>query len=89
MLLFRCYLDFWGLLQMVPEPRSFINYLISTRATEIEKDGARASGLGTLKGDDIEAYSNRFHELVLMCPELMPTESKKIGKYIRGFLVCA
>ncbi|GKA43949.1 putative reverse transcriptase domain-containing protein [Tanacetum coccineum] len=33
----------------------------------------------------IEAYSNRFHELVLMCPELMPTESKKIGKYIRGF----
>ncbi|GJR32096.1 hypothetical protein Tco_1108328, partial [Tanacetum coccineum] len=22
---------------------------------------------------------------VLMCPELMPTESKKIGKYIRGF----
>ncbi|GJW89178.1 hypothetical protein Tco_0164518 [Tanacetum coccineum] len=34
----------------------------------------------TLKGDDIEAYSNRFHELVLMCPELMPTESKKIGK---------
>ncbi|GJV91009.1 putative reverse transcriptase domain-containing protein [Tanacetum coccineum] len=39
----------------------------------------------TLKGDDIEAYSNRFHELVLMCPELVPTESKKIGKYIRGF----
>ncbi|GKC19134.1 putative reverse transcriptase domain-containing protein [Tanacetum coccineum] len=39
----------------------------------------------TLKGDDIEAYSNRFHELVLMCPELVPTEKKKIEKYIRGF----
>ncbi|GJU22174.1 hypothetical protein Tco_1155516 [Tanacetum coccineum] len=39
----------------------------------------------TLKGDDIEAYSNRFHELVLMCPELMSAESKKIEKYIRGF----
>ncbi|GJX09949.1 putative reverse transcriptase domain-containing protein, partial [Tanacetum coccineum] len=39
----------------------------------------------TLKGDDIEAYSNRFHELVLMCPELVPTESKMIEKYIRGF----
>ncbi|GJV29420.1 reverse transcriptase domain-containing protein [Tanacetum coccineum] len=39
----------------------------------------------TLKGDDIEAYSNRFHELVLMCPELVSTESKKIEKYIRGF----
>ncbi|GKD09455.1 putative reverse transcriptase domain-containing protein [Tanacetum coccineum] len=39
----------------------------------------------TLKGDDIEAYSNRFHELVLMCPELVSTERKKIEKYIRGF----
>ncbi|GJV52950.1 reverse transcriptase domain-containing protein [Tanacetum coccineum] len=39
----------------------------------------------TLKGDDIEAYSNCFHELVLMCPEFVSTESKKIEKYIRGF----
>ncbi|GKD60367.1 putative reverse transcriptase domain-containing protein, partial [Tanacetum coccineum] len=38
----------------------------------------------TLKGDDIEAYNNRFHELVLMCPELVSTEKKKIEKYIRG-----
>ncbi|GKE20312.1 reverse transcriptase domain-containing protein [Tanacetum coccineum] len=38
----------------------------------------------TLKGDDIEAYNNRFHELVLMCPELVSTERKKIEKYIRG-----
>ncbi|GKF02002.1 putative reverse transcriptase domain-containing protein [Tanacetum coccineum] len=30
----------------------------------------------TLKGDDIEAYNNRFHELA---------EKKKIEKYIRGF----
>ncbi|GJW65630.1 putative reverse transcriptase domain-containing protein [Tanacetum coccineum] len=35
--------------------------------------------------NDIEAYSNRFHELVLMCPELVSTKSKKIEKYIRGF----
>ncbi|GJW51762.1 hypothetical protein Tco_0093113 [Tanacetum coccineum] len=40
----------------------------------------------TLKGDDIEAYNNRFHELALMCPELVPTEKKKIEKYVRGFL---
>ncbi|GJS12658.1 RNA-directed DNA polymerase, eukaryota [Tanacetum coccineum] len=39
----------------------------------------------TLKGDDIKAYSNRFQELVLMCPKLVSTESKKIEKYIRGF----
>ncbi|GKF55735.1 putative reverse transcriptase domain-containing protein, partial [Tanacetum coccineum] len=35
----------------------------------------------TLKGDDIEAYNNRFHELSLMCPELVPTEKKKIERY--------
>ncbi|GJY41678.1 putative reverse transcriptase domain-containing protein [Tanacetum coccineum] len=39
----------------------------------------------TLKGDDIEAYNNRFHELALMCHELVPTEKKKIEKYVRGF----
>ncbi|GJU01417.1 putative reverse transcriptase domain-containing protein [Tanacetum coccineum] len=39
----------------------------------------------TLKGDDIEAYNNFFHELVLMCPELVSTERKKIEKYIHGF----
>ncbi|GJZ09864.1 hypothetical protein Tco_0544147 [Tanacetum coccineum] len=32
----------------------------------------------TLKGDDIEAYNNRFHELALMCHELVPTKKKKI-----------
>nr|GEV54333.1 putative reverse transcriptase domain-containing protein [Tanacetum cinerariifolium] len=39
----------------------------------------------TLKEDDIEAYNNCFHELALMCPELVSTEKKKIEKYIRGF----
>ncbi|GJS66076.1 hypothetical protein Tco_0680640 [Tanacetum coccineum] len=39
----------------------------------------------TLKGDDIEAYNNRFHELALMCLELVPTEKKKIKRYVRGF----
>ncbi|GJV39805.1 putative reverse transcriptase domain-containing protein, partial [Tanacetum coccineum] len=39
----------------------------------------------TLKGDDIEAYNNRFHELALMCLDLVPNEKKKIERYIRGF----
>nr|GEZ79228.1 putative reverse transcriptase domain-containing protein [Tanacetum cinerariifolium] len=39
----------------------------------------------TLKRDDIEAYNNRFHELALMCPELVPAERKNIEKYVRGF----
>ncbi|GKA77903.1 putative reverse transcriptase domain-containing protein [Tanacetum coccineum] len=39
----------------------------------------------TLKRDDIQAYNNRFHELALMCPELVPTEKEKIERYTRGF----
>ncbi|GJR81145.1 hypothetical protein Tco_0151930 [Tanacetum coccineum] len=39
----------------------------------------------TLKGDDIEAYNNRFHELALMCPELVPTGKKRIERYVHGF----
>ncbi|GKB52873.1 putative reverse transcriptase domain-containing protein [Tanacetum coccineum] len=39
----------------------------------------------TLKGDDIEAYNNRFHKLALMCPDLVQNEKKKIERYIRGF----
>ncbi|GJU93668.1 putative reverse transcriptase domain-containing protein [Tanacetum coccineum] len=35
--------------------------------------------------ETIEAYNNRFHELAFMCPELVPTEKKKIKKYVRGF----
>ncbi|GKD19815.1 putative reverse transcriptase domain-containing protein [Tanacetum coccineum] len=54
-------------------------------ATEIQKIEQKLWTL-TLKGDDIEAYNNRFHELALMCPELVPTKKKKIEKYVRGFL---
>ncbi|GKC99002.1 putative reverse transcriptase domain-containing protein [Tanacetum coccineum] len=39
----------------------------------------------TLKGDDIKAYNNRFHELALMCPDLVPNEKKKVKRYIKGF----
>nr|GEZ00014.1 hypothetical protein [Tanacetum cinerariifolium] len=39
----------------------------------------------TLKGDDIKAYKNRFHELALMCPDLVPNEKKKIERYMKGF----
>nr|GEW47059.1 putative reverse transcriptase domain-containing protein [Tanacetum cinerariifolium] len=37
------------------------------------------------QGDDIKAYNNRFHELALMCPDLVPTEKKKIERCIKGF----
>ncbi|GJV66898.1 hypothetical protein Tco_1482407 [Tanacetum coccineum] len=53
-------------------------------ATEIQRMKQELWTL-TLKGYDNEAYNNRFHELALMCPELVPTEKKKIEKYVRGF----
>ncbi|GJS93073.1 putative reverse transcriptase domain-containing protein, partial [Tanacetum coccineum] len=53
-------------------------------ATEIQRMEQELWTL-TLKGDDIKAYNNRFHELALMCPELVPTEKKKIKRYTRGF----
>ncbi|GJT28663.1 hypothetical protein Tco_0908938 [Tanacetum coccineum] len=38
----------------------------------------------TVKGDDIEGYNNQFHELALMCPDLIMPEKKKTECYIRG-----
>ncbi|GKE29327.1 putative zinc finger, CCHC-type, retrotransposon gag domain protein [Tanacetum coccineum] len=37
-----------------------------------------------VKDFDINAYTKRFHELVQLCPEMVPTECKKIDAYIRG-----
>ncbi|GJU89440.1 putative reverse transcriptase domain-containing protein [Tanacetum coccineum] len=68
-------------------PWSNVKAMMTTEycpATEIQRMEQELWTL-TLKGDDIEAYNNRFHELVLMCPELVSTEKKKIEKYIRGF----
>ncbi|GKC26895.1 putative reverse transcriptase domain-containing protein, partial [Tanacetum coccineum] len=53
-------------------------------ATEIQKMEEELWTL-TLKGDDIEAYNNRFHELALMCPDLVQNEKKKVERYIKGF----
>nr|GEV83075.1 hypothetical protein [Tanacetum cinerariifolium] len=50
-------------------------------ATEIQRTEQELWTL-TLKGDDIEAYNNRFHKLALTCPDLVPNEKKK-GKAAR------
>ncbi|GJS36459.1 putative reverse transcriptase domain-containing protein [Tanacetum coccineum] len=33
---------------------------------------------------NIAAYTQRFNELVLLCPEMVPSEKKKVEAYIRG-----
>ncbi|GJT86646.1 hypothetical protein Tco_1068363 [Tanacetum coccineum] len=52
--------------------------------TEIQKMEQELWNL-TLKGDDIETYINRFHELSLMCPELVPTENERESRIIQSF----
>ncbi|GJY28189.1 putative reverse transcriptase domain-containing protein [Tanacetum coccineum] len=68
-------------------PWSNVKAMMTTEycpATEIQRMEQELWTL-TLKGDDIEAYNNHFHELALMCHELVPTEKKKIERYVRGF----
>ncbi|GJU04588.1 putative reverse transcriptase domain-containing protein, partial [Tanacetum coccineum] len=35
-------------------------------------------------GHDNAAYTNRFNELVLLCPDVVPSTKKKISQYIKG-----
>nr|GEV99575.1 putative reverse transcriptase domain-containing protein [Tanacetum cinerariifolium] len=37
-----------------------------------------------LRDTNIAAYTQRFHKLVLLCPETVPTEKKKVEAYIKG-----
>nr|GFA50086.1 putative reverse transcriptase domain-containing protein [Tanacetum cinerariifolium] len=37
-----------------------------------------------LRDTNIAAYTQRFHELVLLCPEVVPTEKKKVKAYIKA-----
>nr|GFB23690.1 reverse transcriptase domain-containing protein [Tanacetum cinerariifolium] len=39
-----------------------------------------------LKGQemDISSYTTHFNKLVILCPEMVPTERKKVEAYIRG-----
>ncbi|GKF73718.1 reverse transcriptase domain-containing protein, partial [Tanacetum coccineum] len=37
-----------------------------------------------LKATDIDGYTNRFHELALLCPRMVEPEQVKVEQYIRG-----
>nr|GEY44057.1 putative reverse transcriptase domain-containing protein [Tanacetum cinerariifolium] len=39
-----------------------------------------------LRDTNIAAYTQRFHELVLLCLEAVPTKKKKVEAYIKGLL---
>nr|GFC02310.1 hypothetical protein [Tanacetum cinerariifolium] len=37
-----------------------------------------------MKGMDIDGYTNRFHELALLCPRMVEPEAMKVELYLRG-----
>nr|GFC95146.1 hypothetical protein [Tanacetum cinerariifolium] len=37
-----------------------------------------------MKGMDIDGYTNRCHELALLCPRMVEPEAVKVEQYIRG-----
>ncbi|GKA72385.1 putative reverse transcriptase domain-containing protein [Tanacetum coccineum] len=37
-----------------------------------------------LRDTNIVAYTQRFNELVVLCPDVVPTEKKKVEVYIKG-----
>ncbi|GKB73312.1 putative reverse transcriptase domain-containing protein [Tanacetum coccineum] len=37
-----------------------------------------------LRDHHIAAYTNRFNELVLLCPDVVPSTKKKVNQYIKG-----
>nr|GFB79470.1 reverse transcriptase domain-containing protein [Tanacetum cinerariifolium] len=39
-----------------------------------------------LRDTNIASYTQRFYELVLLCPEAVPTEKKKVEAYIKAVL---
>nr|GFB13394.1 hypothetical protein [Tanacetum cinerariifolium] len=55
-----------------------------------DETGVRGTGptvpeLTGMKGMDIDGYTNRFHELALLCPRMVEPEAVKVEQYIRGF----
>ncbi|GKF94504.1 reverse transcriptase domain-containing protein, partial [Tanacetum coccineum] len=38
----------------------------------------------TVKGTDVVGYTQRFQELDLLCPKMVPDEEEKIERYIWG-----
>nr|GEX94138.1 hypothetical protein [Tanacetum cinerariifolium] len=47
-------------------------------------DAANGTLWTELKGNDIDGYTNRFHELALLCPRMVEPEQVKVEQYIRG-----
>nr|GEW33880.1 putative reverse transcriptase domain-containing protein [Tanacetum cinerariifolium] len=55
-----------------------------TYATFIKCDPLPFNGTKGVVGMDIDGYTNRFHELALLCPRMVEPKAVKVEQYIRG-----
>ncbi|GJY36927.1 hypothetical protein Tco_0422305 [Tanacetum coccineum] len=69
--------------------KKYIKRLVEKRVAkaieEYEKSRANLDSAGSLGGNPGNAEGTMNVHVTLMCPELVPTEKKKIEKYVRGF----
>nr|GEV59219.1 reverse transcriptase domain-containing protein [Tanacetum cinerariifolium] len=65
--------------------RNKVKFIAATLQDEgIQRMGDELRSM-KLRDTNIAAYTQRFHELVLLCTEAVPTEKKKVEAYIKGF----
>nr|GEU69228.1 hypothetical protein [Tanacetum cinerariifolium] len=62
---------------------SWWNSQVATLDEEISRMEDELRNL-EVKNHDIAAYTHRFNELSMICPEIVSTEKKKIKQYISG-----
>nr|GFB55594.1 hypothetical protein [Tanacetum cinerariifolium] len=60
-----------------------VNVALEAERAEIQRMEDELRSL-KLRDTNIAAYTKRFHELVLLCPEAVPIEIKKVEAYIKG-----
>ncbi|GJR50961.1 putative reverse transcriptase domain-containing protein [Tanacetum coccineum] len=67
-------------------PLTEMKSLMTEEFCPVEEIQRMEHGLWNLKVKDfdISAYTQRFHEVAQLCPEMVPTERKKIEAYILG-----
>nr|GFA52511.1 hypothetical protein [Tanacetum cinerariifolium] len=54
------------------------------RIASMGVDAANGTPWTEVKGTNIDVYTNRFHELALLCPRMVEPEQVKVEQYIRG-----
>ncbi|GJS64665.1 putative reverse transcriptase domain-containing protein [Tanacetum coccineum] len=64
---------------------NFVNCILKDDAIDlVEWNELPPWSSDAANGTDIDGYTNRFHELALLCPRMVEPEQVKVEQYIRG-----